>query len=221
MSQHISHGADVEQLDDIAVGLRRQGDRIADVGGRGASLLEKLRAVWDGPDFEKFASQWRSAHRVIDDAESAMRTYSRKLVDEAEQQRHSSGVPGDATQGYGDGRPPLRQQAPEHPSLDGSATFIAGSLSVPPRLPGAQPVDRRDPSAARFERFERPAVSAWAPTQTPTGAGAYVTTAPDSLGQPSVAFDPVTAGFIGRFPQDALPADQWLWPQDPDLLPRP
>lgn len=90
MSGKVTHGADVERLDDIAVGLRRQGTRVADVGGRGAAQLETLRALWHGPDFEKFANQWRTAHRCIDEAEAAMRTFSRKLVAEADQQRQSS-----------------------------------------------------------------------------------------------------------------------------------
>lgn len=212
MAQHISHGADVEQLDDIAVGLRRQGDRVADVGGRGAVLLEKLRSVWDGPDFERFAGQWRSAHRVIDDAESSLRTYSRKLVDEAEQQRHSSAVSRDAADGHGGRRPPLPQRAPEPQSTETTLPFAGDSLGVPPHLPGAQAVDRYDASPSVFERFERPGVGGWTPAQTPTGDGAYLTTAPDSAGQRSVAFDPVTAGFGGRHPQEDLSAPRWLGP---------
>ena len=82
--RHISHGADVERLDDIAVALRRQGDKVTDAGDRGANLVERLRALWDGPDFERFAKDWRAAHRQLDDAESAMRTFSRKLVAEGE-----------------------------------------------------------------------------------------------------------------------------------------
>lgn len=103
MARHISHGADVEQLDDIAVGLRRQGEKISDVGGRGAVLLEKLRVEWDGPDFEKFASRWRLAHRHIDEAEAALRTYSRKLLAEADAQRSSSGLSSSGAGGRGDG----------------------------------------------------------------------------------------------------------------------
>ncbi|CAM3973837.1 WXG100 family type VII secretion target [Janibacter anophelis] len=103
MVRHISHGADVEQLDDIAVGLRRQGEKLADVGGRGAVLLEKLRVEWDGPDFEKFASRWRLAHRHIDEAEAALRTYSRKLLAEADAQRSSSGISSSGSGGRGDG----------------------------------------------------------------------------------------------------------------------
>ena len=112
MSGKVTHGADVEALDEIAVGLRRQGTRIADVGGRGAVHLEKLRALWDGPDFEKFAKEWRVAHRAIDDAEHALQNYSRKLVAEADSQRSSSGV---ATVGLGGGSGPgLRAGRVEH-----------------------------------------------------------------------------------------------------------
>ncbi|WP_068262331.1 WXG100 family type VII secretion target [Janibacter limosus] len=103
MAKHFSHGADVEQLDDIAVGLRRQSERIADAGGRGAVMLEKLRAVWEGPDFENFAGSWRTAHRDLDDAEAAVRTYSRKLLEESESQRHASGMPSGGGGGHGGG----------------------------------------------------------------------------------------------------------------------
>ena len=97
--RHISHGADVERLDDIAVALRRQGDKVTDAGDRGANLVERLRALWDGPDFERFAKDWRAAHRQLDDAESAMRTFSRKLVAEAEAQRNTSSIGGSALSG--------------------------------------------------------------------------------------------------------------------------
>lgn len=97
--RHISHGADVERLDDIAVALRRQGDKVTDAGDRGANLVERLRALWDGPDFERFAKDWRAAHRQLDDAESAMRTFSRKLVAEAEAQRTKSSIGGSALSG--------------------------------------------------------------------------------------------------------------------------
>ncbi|MGO4131664.1 WXG100 family type VII secretion target [Janibacter sp. RAF20_2_2] len=93
MARHISHGADVEQLDDIAVGLRRQSERLSEVGGRGAVLLEVLRAKWEGPDFEEFARSWRSAHRAIDAAEGSLRGASRLLAEESDAQRGASGVP--------------------------------------------------------------------------------------------------------------------------------
>ena len=93
MPQRVTHGADVDQLDEIAVSLRRQSERMHDVGGRGSALLEKLRALWDGPDFEEFSKEWRAAHRQIDDAEDSLRTYSRKLNHEADSQRGSSGGP--------------------------------------------------------------------------------------------------------------------------------
>lgn len=111
MPQRVTHGADVDQLDEIAVSLRRQSERMHDVGGRGSALLEKLRALWDGPDFEEFSKEWRAAHRQIDDAEDSLRTYSRKLNHEADSQRGSSGGPmsgggqggGGALRGGGDG----------------------------------------------------------------------------------------------------------------------
>lgn len=103
MAKHFSHGADVEQLDDIAVGLRRQSERIADAGGRGAVMLEKLRAVWEGPDFDTFAESWRAAHRDLDEAEAAMRTYSRKLLEESDSQRHASGMSSGGGGGHGGG----------------------------------------------------------------------------------------------------------------------
>lgn len=93
MVSRVTHGADVEQLDDVAIGLRRQGDKIGDVGGRGSALLEKLRALWDGPDFEEFSREWRSAHRTIDDAEEALRAYGKRLLVEAEEQRAAAFSP--------------------------------------------------------------------------------------------------------------------------------
>lgn len=99
--RHISHGADVEQLDDIAVALRRRAEEVAAAGDRGSALLERLRALWDGPDFERFAKEWRAAHRRIDDAEAALRGYSRALVAEAESQRSTSGRPGAGGAGGG------------------------------------------------------------------------------------------------------------------------
>ncbi len=70
MAQHLSHGADVERLDDIAVALRRQSDAVAEIGARGATLLERLRVLWQGPDFERFAGEWRAARRTIEGAEN-------------------------------------------------------------------------------------------------------------------------------------------------------
>lgn len=92
MPQHISHGADVEQLDDIAVRLWRQGERIGDVGERGSRLLETLRVTWEGPDFEDFVSKWRAAHRGIDAAQGAVRAHSRALLEESDAQRRTSGL---------------------------------------------------------------------------------------------------------------------------------
>lgn len=91
MAHRVTHGGDVEVLDDIALGLRRQGDRIDDVGARGSMLLEKLRAVWDGPDLEKFALEWRAAHRQVDAAHQAIRGFGKKLTLESESQRGASG----------------------------------------------------------------------------------------------------------------------------------
>lgn len=93
MGQRVSHGADAEALDDIAVALRRQGDLIDDVGGRGSAHLEKLRAAWDGPDFEEFAKRWRRAHRLVDEASQAIRAYSKLLAMESDDQRRSSSGP--------------------------------------------------------------------------------------------------------------------------------
>lgn len=104
MASRVTHGADVELLDDAAIGLRRQGDRIGDVGGRGSALLEKLRAVWDGPDFEDFSREWRRAHRRIDDAEEAIRAYSKRLLVEADDQRLAAGG---SLAGAGGGAPDL------------------------------------------------------------------------------------------------------------------
>lgn len=89
----VTHGADVEQLDDIARGLRLQGERIGEVGGRGSALLERLRALWDGPDFEEFSRNWRAAHRGIDGAQDAIRTYGKRLMLESDAQRDASGSP--------------------------------------------------------------------------------------------------------------------------------
>lgn len=358
MAQHISHGADVEQLDDIAVGLRRQSEKIADVGGRGASLLEKLRALWDGPDFEKFSNDWRAAHRVIDDAESSMRTFSRKLVNESEHQRHSSGAPtGDIHgssasgprlgghgqtptggtpsfervdqgefRGPGEGRleggPAFERLAPDAgfaqvqpatptillgPLLGGGEgltlqvpglppiqiplpnfPFVADNMMLMmPQISGAEIIDQQDLAQPAFERldatgeaftradivsdagstgageaFERsdlsasidtstgdpafardsagsePAGSEFAaaadpasasespadppsppPAQVPTGDGAQMTTAPESAGQRSVAFDPLIASLSGNYAADGSQMGDWLGLGDLDLTP--
>ena len=136
MSGKVTHGADVEELDDIAVGLRRQGSKIADVGGRGAAQLEKLRALWDGPDFEKFAKDWRAAHRVIDDAESALRTYSRKLAAESDQQRQSSRVTGS-------------------PELAGTPRLEAGPAEQPPPVLRGGPAINPGPGGLEVEEKPR------------------------------------------------------------------
>lgn len=357
MAQHISHGADVEQLDDIAVGLRRQSEKIADVGGRGASLLEKLRALWDGPDFEKFSNDWRAAHRVIDDAESSMRTFSRKLVNESEHQRHSSSAPtgdihgtsvsgprlgghGQAPTGGGpsfervdhgefrgsgegrlEGGPAFERRAPDAgfaqvqpatptillgPLLGGGEgltlqvpgwppiqvplpnfPFVADNLMLMmPQIPGAEIIDQQDLAQPAFERldasgeaftradmvsdagstgtgeaFERSDVSASTetstdtstgdpaftresagsesaataeptsasespadppsppPAQVPTGDGALMTTAAESAGQRSVAFDPLIASLSGNDAADGSQMGDWLGLGDLDLTP--
>lgn len=92
MAHRVTHGADVEALDDIALGLRRQGDRVGDVGSRGSMLLTRLRALWDGPDLEEFATEWRAAHREVDAAHDALRAYSRQLSLAAAGQRDVSGT---------------------------------------------------------------------------------------------------------------------------------
>lgn len=97
MGQRVSHGADAEVLDDVAVALRRQGDLIDDVGGRGSAHLEKLRAAWDGPDFEEFAKRWRRAHRQVDEAAQAIRAYAKLLSMESDDQRRSSSSPSGGT----------------------------------------------------------------------------------------------------------------------------
>lgn len=97
MGQRVSHGADAEVLDDVAVALRRQGDLIDDVGGRGSAHLEKLRAAWDGPDFEEFAKRWRRAHRQVDEAAQGIRAYAKLLSMESDDQRRSSSSPSGGT----------------------------------------------------------------------------------------------------------------------------
>ncbi|MHA7127693.1 WXG100 family type VII secretion target [Janibacter indicus] len=100
--------------------LRRQGDKVTDAGDRGANLVERLRALWDGPDFERFAKDWRAAHRQLDDAESAMRTFSRKLVAEAEAQRTKSSIGGSALSG-GSAGPAFQRSDGGGSSSDGQA----------------------------------------------------------------------------------------------------
>lgn len=323
MVRHISHGADVEQLDDIAVGLRRQGEKLADVGGRGAVLLEKLRVEWDGPDFEKFATRWRLAHRHIDEAEASLRTYSRKLLAESDSQRNTSGLSsgggrggsgtgggsgggGHETGGHGgDGNdsagtdtgrnggvgvgfapavpgprthlavcpspfgPEMVYQitpdAPQHRVAVCETPFLGELTPVIPSLPGGEDVTVPDPSqpglqhpqpwvdggeVAPFDRDQQwargqaapehsasPATgaaspsgadtssadgaassttggagasSAEAPTQVPTSEGGHLTTASDSAGQRSVAFNPLFEVLSGGFAANGSQMGGWL-----------
>ncbi|WP_435200074.1 WXG100 family type VII secretion target [Janibacter sp. GS2] len=231
MSGKVTHGADVEELDDIAVALRRQVARICDVGGRGAAQLERLRALWDGPDFEKFAKEWHAAHRSIDEAESALRTYSRTLAAESEQQRQSShlgsvppvasaaptahaavAAPGEDAQQEAWGRVEQLRHGVTGLTVDSSQgpVLLASPhgmlitdrlMPTLPDLPGLEVIGADEPGQGptAFERLgaadaatSTPAESArsGAPAQIPTGDGSHVTTAADSAGQRSVAFDP-------------------------------
>lgn len=149
MATHISHGADVERLDDIAVGLRRQGTRIAEVGDRGAVLLEKLRALWEGPDFEKFAEEWRVAHRRIDEAESALRAASRHLAAESDAQRQSSSRPA----GGGDS---FVRTSPAPATFERVAVSGAPVTPVPPRLDRAEPITGGPAERPAFVRLDPP-----------------------------------------------------------------
>lgn len=272
MSGRVTHGADVEQLDDIAVALRRQGARISDVGGRGSAHLEKLRALWDGPDFEKFAKEWRAAHRSIDDAESALRTFSRTLAAESEQQRQSSHVSsggdgpallgrapsgvgrprlegGPAFERVGEGGPARLEGGPAFQRVeqlpDGLTGLTVDSSDGPvhlasphgmlvtdtlmhtlPDLPGLEAISADDPGFAQPAAFERmdpgaePTSSS--PPQVPTGDGAHVTTAADSAGQHSVAFDPIGLASQADW-GDSSSGSSWLGldgPDGPDVMPR-
>ncbi|KRE37519.1 hypothetical protein ASG73_07570 [Janibacter sp. Soil728] len=232
MPQHISHGADVEQLDDIAVRLWRQGERIADAGERGVRLLETLRVAWDGPDFEEFVGKWRAAHRGIDDAQVALRSHSRKLLDESDAQRRVSGLSsgqGGSHAGGGDGGAAVDRVVPAkhgaifwdwlHLPVTGSP-FVADMAPVLPALPGAEDVALPTAGSPALERSlpwaadqmpgeggELPGSTASAPTQVPTSEGAHLTTTTDSAGQRSVAFDPTIPALSGGYAKGGH--DQW------------
>lgn len=149
MATHISHGADVERLDDVAVGLRRQSTRIADVGERGSLLLEKLRALWEGPDFEKFADEWRAAHRRITEAESALRAFSRHLVEESDAQRQSSSRPA------GGGSASVRI-TPAPAALERVSISRAPITPVSPGLERAEPITGGPAERPAFVRLDPP-----------------------------------------------------------------
>lgn len=260
MSGKVTHGADVEQLDDIAVALRRQVARICDVGGRGAAQLEKLRALWDGPDFEKFAKEWHTAHRVIDDAEAALRTYSRTLAAESEQQRRSSHLGstphGATTPPTGPGvlgapREGAQQEAwvrveqlrhgvtgltvdssegPMHLASPHGMLITDGLMPTLADLPGLEAIGADESGQAGPVAFERLGAadaaistpgegsSSGSPVQVPTGDGSHVTTAADSAGQRSVAFDP--RGLASQVDwADSSSVSGWLGLDGLDLMP--
>ena len=150
--RHISHGADVEQLDDTAVALRRQGESIAAVGDRGAVLLQRLRALWEGPDFEKFAKDWRIAHRSLDSAEGALRQQSRRLADEAETQRRASGIFTGGGSGHGRGSSGDSGLAFERSTPLVPAPLRIHPIAVPPGLiDDGEILDPTSPGGSRFE----------------------------------------------------------------------
>ena len=204
MASHISHGADAEQLDDIAVGLRRQSQRIAEVGERGASLVERLRAQWDGPDFEQFAHGWRTAHRVLGETETSMRAFSRQLVDESEAQRHTSGGPS----GPGHGAGSIRATSGEEGHEPGRPAFeridrlpVVGDTPVPvlPDRSGAETIRPTDRDQLTFERLAQAAPQEIGPTSG------------DVVGESSVAFDPLIETMRGHLDRDDLRVQRWVY----------
>lgn len=209
MASHISHGADVEQLDDIAIRLRRQSERIADVGERGASLFERLRAQWDGPDFDKFAQSWRTAHRALGDTEASMRTFSRQLVDESDAQRQKSGVPRGQDHAAGAVRPHaggsdhgVGGRAFERTDrLPGGPVVAHSLMAVLPDLSGADTIHPDDTGRLAFERLDQPPAQEVDPT---SGHGA--STPP---GEPSVAFNPLIETMRGHLRRNDLHVRPW------------
>lgn len=187
MAQHLSHGADVERLDDIALALRRQSEAVGEIGGRGATMVERLRAVWQGPDLEEFAAEWRAARRTIEAAQAQLSLYGRRAAVASELQRSASG----GSSGAGD-LPAQARNRPGAGELSGElaragAVFLPTvPLAVPPRVEG-EPIGPGPWAGPAFERLD---------------PGVYPSAGPseplDSRipGERGVAFDPTQASRV-------------------------
>lgn len=213
--RHISHGADVEHLDDTAVALRRQGESIAAVGDRGAVLLQRLRALWEGPDFEKFAKGWRLAHRSLDDAEGALRQQSRRLADEAETQRRASGIFTGGS-GHGRGAPGDSGLAFERSTPVVPTPLRLHPIAVPPGLvDDGEILDPTSPAPARFEPPARvEPLPAFRRSDLPVEPPARVEPLPADNGaflRPDVLLDPRDVD-RAQLPDDWRDPGRWLPP---------
>lgn len=202
MAQHLSHGADVERLDDIAVALRRQSDAVAEIGARGATLLERLRVLWQGPDFERFAGEWRAARRTIEGAETQLRVYSRKAGAASELQRSASGGssgdggrPGQVFRRPDDGQPVGAREA-EPPR---AAFLPTVPLAVPPRLEG-ELVGESTWSGPAFQRLE---LGVYPPVGPAEPSSSWIP------GERGVAFDPTQTSRVAPL-RRAPEGGEWL-----------
>jgi len=56
-------GADLERLDRLASGMRRQGGELEQLLGAANGAVGELGRIWEGPDAGQFALRWSSQHR--------------------------------------------------------------------------------------------------------------------------------------------------------------
>lgn len=99
--QAVTHGADPERLDDIAVNLRQQGLAADDVAEKGAAMMLVLQETWRGVDVEHFATRWSAARQQVDAAAQRLHGASAQLSREAAEQRGASEDAGSGAGGPG------------------------------------------------------------------------------------------------------------------------
>ncbi|MET4077796.1 hypothetical protein [Janibacter sp. UYMM211] len=134
----VSHGADAQQLESIAEGLRLQGQRTTAVGDELASAAAVLREAWAGPDSEVLLHRADHLRPTVADAGDGLTRFAGRLDAQAQQQRAASGE-GSSRRGSTESMVP-----------GGGAAFAGRSASGRLAAQGGRPLsDRRDGGPTR------------------------------------------------------------------------
>lgn len=135
----LTHGADVERLHDIAASLGEECEKITTLSRQGSAMADVLNSHWSGTDQATFQSEWSASVTALTSAASALRAWSARLLEQAEDQvQASTAARGGAASGK---RAPLTGQPPATPGPTTSRGQSAQATSTSQAAVGSRAPD--------------------------------------------------------------------------------
>jgi len=91
MAGNLTDGMDTGRIREVAGQLTTQAGKVGEVSQNGTQQAGVLAENWLGQDSQQFGEQWQSAAKALQAAQDSLQAYSKKAIQQAEQQDEASG----------------------------------------------------------------------------------------------------------------------------------